>query len=52
VSRDLGEAIGVHLLIHDHDDVRGALKRDAKGRPPRGDASALRALLENAAHDE
>ncbi|MDB5872257.1 MAG: hypothetical protein JWQ07_1699 [Ramlibacter sp.] len=47
VSRELGEAIGVHLMIHDHDDVRGALKRDAKGRAPRGDLAAVRALVEN-----
>jgi hypothetical protein len=47
VSRDLGEVIGVHLLIHDLDDVRGALKPDAKGRAPRGDTAAVRALLEN-----
>ncbi|MBC7602976.1 MAG: hypothetical protein H7255_10000 [Ramlibacter sp.] len=46
VSRELGEAIGVHLLIYDLDDVRGALKPDAKGRPPRGNAAAVRALLE------
>jgi hypothetical protein len=52
VSRELGESIGVHLLIYDHDDVRGALKPDAKGRAPRGDASAVRALLENDAHDD
>src|SRR3569623_297618 len=49
VSRDLEEMIGVHLLIYDHDDVRGALKPDSRGRPPRGDAAAVRALLENAA---
>jgi hypothetical protein len=48
VSRELGEAIGVHLMIYDHDDVRGALRRDGKGRPQRGDADAVRALLENA----
>jgi hypothetical protein len=48
VSRDLGEVIGVHLLIHDHDDVRGALKPDSRGRTPRGDAQAVRALVENA----
>ena len=46
MSRELGEAIGVHLLIYDHDDVRGALKPDAKGRSPRGDAAAVRALIE------
>ena len=49
VSRELGEAIGVHLMIYDHDDVRGALKRDAKGRTPRGDIAAVRALVENRA---
>ena len=48
VSRELQEVIGVHLLIYDHDDVRGALKPDSRGRPPRGDAAAVRALLENA----
>jgi hypothetical protein len=48
MSRELGEAIGVHLLIYDHDDVRGALRPDAKGRSPRGDAAAVRALLEDA----
>jgi hypothetical protein len=47
VSQELGEAVGVHLMIYDHDDVRGALKRDAKGRAPRGDLAAVRALLEN-----
>jgi hypothetical protein len=48
VSRELGEAIGVHLLIHDHDDLRGALRPDAKGRTPRGDLAAVRALVERA----
>jgi len=41
----LGESVGVHLLIHDHDDLRGALKPDAKGRTPRGDLAAVAALL-------
>jgi hypothetical protein len=45
---DLNEAVGVHLLIYDHNDVRGALKPDAKGRTPRGDMAAVRGLL----HDE
>jgi hypothetical protein len=36
----------VHLMIYDLDDLRGALKPDAKGRSPRGDLSALRALME------
>ena len=46
VCPGLGEAVGVHLLVHDLDDVRGALKPDARGRVPRGDAAAVRALLE------
>lgn len=44
-SRELGEAVGVHLMVYDHDDLRGALKPDAKGRTPRGDMAAVRALL-------
>ena len=47
ISRELGEPIGVHLLIHDHDDLRGALKPDARGRVPRGDLRAVRALVDN-----
>ena len=45
----LDEEVGVHLLVHDHDDLRGALKRDSRGRTPRGDAAAVRALLEQTA---
>jgi hypothetical protein len=41
----LGEQIGVHLRILDHDDLRGALKADARGRTERGDIAALRRLL-------
>jgi hypothetical protein len=46
MSRELGEPVGVHLLVYDHDDLRGALKPDHKGRAPRGDLAAVRALLE------
>jgi len=42
---ELGETVGVHLLVHDLDDLRGALLRDAKGRTPRGDLAAVRRLL-------
>jgi hypothetical protein len=45
-SAELGEVIGVHLLIYDLDDLRGALKPDAKGRTPRGDLAAVRRLLQ------
>ena len=42
----LGESVGVHLMIYDHDDLRGALKPDAQGLSYRGDLSALKRLLE------
>lgn len=41
----LGQWVLVHLLIHDRDDQRGALRPDDQGRRPRGDARALRALM-------
>src|SRR2546427_5148599 len=47
-SRTLGETVTVHLTILDHDDLRGALKPDARGRSQRGDLAALRALMEDA----
>lgn len=43
---ELGEEIGVHLLVNDFDDVRGALKHDAQGRSPRGDFEAVKRLIE------
>ena len=51
LCRPLNEQVGVHLLVYDLDDVRGALQPDARGRRPRGDAAALRRLLQEAAHD-
>lgn len=44
-SAALGEAVTVHLSILDHDDLRGALRPDARGRTERGDAQALRRLM-------
>lgn len=41
--------VGVHMLVYDLDDMRGALKADAKGRKPRGDVTALRKLLHDGA---
>ena len=43
---ELNQEIGVHLMIYDFDDVRGALRPDASGRSLRGDASAVRRLLQ------
>lgn len=42
---ELGESVGVHLLIYDLDDLRGALKPDTQGFGYRGDLSSLRRLL-------
>jgi len=41
----LNEDVGVHLALYQHDDVRGAVRPDASGRAPRGDARAVRQLL-------
>ncbi|MEO6973316.1 MAG: hypothetical protein ABI135_07860 [Rhodoferax sp.] len=46
VSRELGTVVGVHLLVYDLDDLRGALKPDGRGRSPRGDIQAVRRLLQ------
>jgi len=42
---ELRDTVGVHLMVHDADDIRGALLKDPQGRKPRGDAAAVRALL-------
>ena len=44
-SAALNDTVTVHLTILDHDDLRGALKPDARGRSQRGDLAALRALV-------
>lgn len=41
----LDEMVGVHLLVYDHDDLRGALRPDGKGRKPRGDLADVQKLL-------
>lgn len=40
-SAALGERVTVHLLLHDLNDQRGALKPDARGHSWRGDLTAL-----------
>ena len=45
VCKPLHETVGVHLMIYDHDDLRGALRPDARGRAPRGDMVAVARLL-------
>jgi hypothetical protein len=46
MSAELGESVTVHLTILDHDDLRGALKPDARGQSERGDLTALRRRME------
>jgi hypothetical protein len=41
LCKPLCENIGVHFMVYDHNDLRGALKPDDKGRKPRGDVAAL-----------
>lgn len=41
------ERVTVHLTVRDHDDLRGALLRDAAGRSWRGDARALQRMIED-----
>jgi hypothetical protein len=47
-SAALGEPVTVHLSVLDHDDLRGALKPDARGQAQRGDLAALRRLMDTA----
>jgi hypothetical protein len=48
-SRELGDWLAIHLNVLDLDDLRGALKPDARGRSWRGDAQALRRRLDEEA---
>lgn len=45
LCKPLSENIGVHFMVYDHDDLRGALKPDNKGRKPRGDVAAVQRLV-------
>ena len=42
----LGVVVGIHLLVHDHDDLRGAMRSGAAGCPPLGDLGAVRRLVD------
>ena len=45
-SVELGDWVTLHFNVLDLDDLRGALKPDARGQTWRGDTAALRRLLE------
>ncbi len=42
----IDDAVGINLLVYDHDQLRGALRPDSKGRAPRGSLAAVRKLVE------
>jgi hypothetical protein len=44
-SRD-EEPVGIHVALYNTDDLRGAVRADARGRLPRANAQALQALIE------
>lgn len=43
--RELNEHVGVHLLVYDRDDIRGARRVDAKDRLLRADLETVRRLM-------
>ena len=45
-SAALAQEVVVQLQVYDLDDLRGALRSDPRGRAPRGDAAAVRKLLD------
>jgi hypothetical protein len=40
------EAVGIHVALYNTDDLRGAVRADARGRLPRANAQALQALID------
>lgn len=50
-STELQASIGIHLMIHDYDDLRGALSADRQDRTPRGNLAAVKRLVEELEHE-
>jgi len=48
--QELETYVGLHLMVYDYDDLRGALKPDSKGRSERGNLISLKALLSTNDH--
>ena len=46
---ELGETVSLFLHVLDHDDLRGGLKPDTRGRTWRGDVPALQRLMDGGA---
>ena len=45
-SRLFGQPVILHFTVYDRDDLRGALKPDARGRLPRGSVNELQTLVD------
>ena len=43
--QELETYVGLHLMVYDYNDLRGALKPDSKGRSERGNLASLQNLL-------
>ncbi|CAB3779318.1 UDP-N-acetylmuramate--alanine ligase [Paraburkholderia fynbosensis] len=41
------EPVGIHVALYETDDLRGAVKADARGRTARANLQAVQALLDN-----
>ncbi|KAG0194142.1 hypothetical protein DFQ28_001279 [Apophysomyces sp. BC1034] len=41
-----GSPVGVHVALYDANDLRGAVRADARGRQARANAASIRALLD------
>lgn len=41
-----GNAVGIHVALYDTNDLRGAVRADARGRQARANAASVRALLD------
>jgi hypothetical protein len=47
IARDSdGNAVGLHVALYDTNDLRGAVRADARGRQARANAASVRALLD------
>jgi len=46
-ERREAEPAGIHVALYETDDLRGAVRADARGRTARANLQAVRALLEN-----
>ena len=49
---ELQAHVGIHLMIHDYDDLRGALTADRQERTPRGNLAAVHRLIQEAEHEQ